>query len=198
MKFTFSLALLFMTTLLFGKTWVVTVSSGPSFSVATLTITEGDSVTFSLGSPHNATEVSQSTWNANGSTALPGGFFAPTGGGTILPAKLTVGTHYYVCTPHASMGMKAQIIVQAPTGFNEKSSTALSIYPNPVSDQVSIKSGKSNFGTSFFLFDLTGRQVHAGKLVNEYTTIDMSQLQSGVYFLQVGTEAKQTFKVIKN
>ncbi|MBK7966307.1 MAG: hypothetical protein IPK10_14175 [Bacteroidetes bacterium] len=72
----------------------------------------GDTVTFSINGSHDAREVSQTTWNANSSAALLGGFQVPFGGGTLFPAQLGVGTHYYVCTNHISMGMKGTIIVQ--------------------------------------------------------------------------------------
>lgn len=103
---------LYNSTAAFCTTWTV-VNSGFAFSPATLTITDGDIVQFTLASNHNAREVSQTTWNANGNTALSGGFQTAFSGGTVTAAQLTVGTHYYVCSPHAGGGMKATIIVQA-------------------------------------------------------------------------------------
>ncbi|MDX1907903.1 MAG: plastocyanin/azurin family copper-binding protein, partial [Bacteroidia bacterium] len=108
------LTLLLISTSLTGFCTVWTINdSGLTFTPATITINLGDTVNFVLSATHNAREVSQATWNANGTTALAGGFQAPFGGGTILPAQLGVGTHYYVCTPHASFGMKGTIIVQS-------------------------------------------------------------------------------------
>ncbi|HNT19496.1 MAG TPA: T9SS type A sorting domain-containing protein [Saprospiraceae bacterium] len=95
----------------FCKTWFVT-NSGNSFSPATITISPGDSVQFNLAVAHNVREVSQGTWNANGTSSLAGGFQLPFGGGLVLPAQLGAGTHYYVCVPHASQGMKGTIVVQ--------------------------------------------------------------------------------------
>ncbi len=86
----------------------VTVS-GLTFSPATLTITEGDTVVFILSALHSALEVSQSTWDANGATPLGGGFSVPFGGGEAVPVG--TGTHYYVCTNHVISGMKGRIIV---------------------------------------------------------------------------------------
>lgn len=87
--------------------------SGLSFSPALITITEGDTVVFVLSAIHNAVEVSQSTWNANGTTPLGGGFSVPFGGGEVVPSG--VGTHYYICTNHAASSMKGRIIVD-PAG----------------------------------------------------------------------------------
>jgi plastocyanin len=54
------------------------LNSGFSFSPSTLTINLGDTVKFVLASIHNAREVSQTTWNANGTTSN-GGFETPFG-----------------------------------------------------------------------------------------------------------------------
>ena len=96
----------------FCTTWTIGFS-GNTFTPSSITITFGDTVNFALNSTHNAVEVSQTTWIANGTTPLAGGFQVPLGGGSVFPAQLGVGTHYYVCTPHASLGMKGTITVQA-------------------------------------------------------------------------------------
>lgn len=88
---------------------VTVTNSGFSFNPSLVTISSGDSVKFQLASIHDALEVSQATWNANGTAALAGGFSVPFGGGTIT--LTTAGTHYYVCTNHASSGMKGRIVV---------------------------------------------------------------------------------------
>ncbi|MCX6181596.1 MAG: T9SS type A sorting domain-containing protein [Bacteroidetes bacterium] len=197
MKIKITLLLLTVSLSAFCKVWTV-VNSGLTFSPNTLTIAEGDSVNFVLANSHTALEVSQATWNNNNNTALLNGFGTNFGGGMILPAKLTIGTHYYVCEPHAGSVMKGQIIVQSAVGVLENAVSNVSIYPNPAGDFISVRVGKGLLGSSYTMFDLTGRQVLSSKLVNETTGVDLSQLKDGVYFLQIGTEGKQTFKVIKN
>lgn len=125
MKNKILLSILLLSTSLTGfcTIWTVT-NTANTFTPATITITVGDTVNFVITTAHNAIEVSQATYNANGNTALSGGFQTAFGGGMVLPAQLGVGTHYYVCTPHASMGMKGTIIVQncsapaTPTAIN--------------------------------------------------------------------------------
>jgi len=97
----------------FCKIWTVT-NSGTSFSPDQLTINLGDTVQFSIAASHDVLEVNKSTWDSNGNAALVGGFSTPFGGGMVKPNLLALGTHYYVCTPHAAFGMKAKIIVQTP------------------------------------------------------------------------------------
>lgn len=84
---------------------------GFTYSPDTLHIALGDTVQFTLGNNHNAVEVNQATWNANGTTSN-GGFNIPFGGGQWVPTN--TGTFYYVCTPHASLGMKAVVVVHPP------------------------------------------------------------------------------------
>lgn len=173
-------------------------NSGTTFNPATITISLGDTVKFTVAGSHDAREVSESTWNVNGTTALTDGFQTPFGGGMVFPDQLGVGTHFYVCTNHAAMGMKGQIIVENTTGISEiKLPTSFSVYPNPANDQISIKAGKDNIGLPFFITDQMGRQVLTGKLNTETTQVDISTLSTGVYNFQVGEQTKQSFKVLK-
>src|SRR5436190_7918761 len=131
-KFTLVTLLLICNIAAFCTTWTISASNAvTAFSPSLDTINPGDSVRFSLGTSHNAVEVSQSTWNSNGNTPLAGGFSVGLGGGLVLPAKLTAGTHYYVCQPHANLGMKGKIVV-LNTGVNDLSVNELSlvVYPN--------------------------------------------------------------------
>lgn len=192
-----TLTLFFICLTGYGTTWTV-INSGFTFSPATLTITQGDTVVFTLAGNHNAVEVSQSTWSSNGNTSLPGGFSTSFGGGTVLPAQLTVGTHYFVCQPHASMGMKGQIIVQSSTGIDENPTLAgISIFPNPTADKISVVSDKSKIGSTYTLSDQTGKQVLSGQINEENLTIDLRELAAGAYFFRIDQDRKQSFKVIK-
>lgn len=172
----------------FCKTWTI-INAGTTFSPASVTITLGDSVNFSLGSIHNAVEVSQATWNANGTTPLPG-FSTPFSGGLVLPAQLTVGTHYYVCTNHASSGMKGIIIVQNSSGIKENSSKInLSIYPNPSNGkfQLEINSLQSTKDYNLEVYDVLGNKIRVvSKLAQQISNkIDFSDFPKGIYFIRL-------------
>lgn len=125
-----------------GRTHTIT-NSGFTFSPSTLTIASGDTVIFSIASIHNAVEVSQATWNANGNTPLAGGFSLGFGGGQVIPNQ--PGTHFYVCQPHASMGMKGTITVTPVTGVHrdgEEHPNEFILdqnYPNPFNPVTSVR-----------------------------------------------------------
>lgn len=86
-------------------------TSGVKFSPDEITINAGDMVKFTTGSSHNAVEIDEDTWNSGGSNALDGGFEVGFGETKEITFE-TPGTYYYVCQPHAGMGMKGKIIVE--------------------------------------------------------------------------------------
>ena len=178
-------------------TTITVVNSGTTFSPAVITINLGDSVKFTLASTHNAVEVSQATWNANGTTALSGGFSTSFGGGLVLPANLTmVGTHYYVCTNHASMGMKGTIIVQNSTGIAETQlQPTISVYPNPSNGKFNISLGQSEVvsGSQILkqvqhdisIYNILGEKIYQSVIANSKSEIDLSNQTKGVYFIKI-------------
>ena len=181
----------------FGKVWQIT-NSGNTFTPATITINLGDTVNFAIGAYHNAQEVSEQTWGDNGTTLLTGGFDVPFNGGLVLPEKLGIGTHYFICKPHVSLGMKGTIIVQGTTSISkEQLLSDISIYPNPATDRINIKAGSDMLGALYSIADQSGRKVLTGEISEENTSLDISYLSNGLYFLKVGIKPENTFKLIK-
>jgi len=181
----------------FSKTWTIT-NSGTTFTPATLTIETGDTVKFTISSMHDVVEVSKDIWDVGEASPLLGGFQLPKGGGILLPSQLMAGAHYYVCTPHVSLGMKGSIIVLGPTTIPDSQFPPISLFPNPANDELAVKASIELVGTNYLIFDGNGKQVSAGKLENEETSINLKGLTSGIYFLQTNSEKKQTFTFIKN
>jgi plastocyanin len=181
-----SFLLLVISTVGFCTKWTI-INSGRTFSPATITINFGDSVVFSISTSHNAVEVSQATWTANGTAALPG-FSLPFGGGLVTPDKLTAGTHYYVCTPHASSGMKASIIVQnKTTGIAENQlKENITVYPNPTNGKFQITYGDLNFSKNYSLeiYNVNGERMYNSVITNPKSDIDLSNQSKGVYFMK--------------
>lgn len=160
--------------------------SGFSFSPATLTVDAGDDITITIGSPHTCTEVTETTWNANGNTSN-GGFNFSAGTHTLT---LTVpGTYYYVCIPHASMGMKGQIIVNSTTGITENTAApALRIFPNPASTEVQVTTAGP--GQVITLIDAQGRET-LRQVVNSSDRLDLSALEPGNYAVLLTNAARK-------
>lgn len=80
---------------------------------------------------------------------------------------------------------------------NENISDDLSIYPNPVVNNLFVNIGSSK-NANAIIYDLTGKEVYQVILENNSNTLDLSQLQRGIYFLNiVGTQNSVTKKFIK-
>lgn len=186
----------------FSKTWTV-ISSGMTFSPASITINQGDSVKFTMDASHNAVEVSQSVWNANGTTAN-NGFSIPFAGGTALPNKLTVGTHYYVCTPHAAFGMKGSIIVQAATTVAEVTNqNSFEVFSNPSAHQLNVQWNVAETTVvELSLYDIQGKLVETlvpRKQVSGSNSqaFNLSKsLAPGIYLLRLNAGANSTIRKV--
>ena len=120
-----SLSFLTFTT---GFTQTIT-NSGLTFSPDTLQVTIGDNISFNISASHNAVEVSETTFNNNGSTSN-NGFNIPYGGGSWTADSIK--TYYYVCQPHVSMGMKGVIIVSPPACNKSLTQQSEGFDPNPL------------------------------------------------------------------
>jgi plastocyanin len=172
---------------------------GFTFNPSTLTIVPGENVTFTLEATHNAVEVSKATWDANGTTPLAGGFSVPFGGGEVLPAQLPNGTHWYVCTTHAAIGMKGIIIVGTPTGIEDNPALKdISIFPNPATDFITVRAGSNLLGIQYSITDQHGKQMVGGKIDSDAITVNISKFSEGIYFFILEGQNKRSFKVIKN
>ena len=181
---------------LYSKTWIVT-NSGVHFTPDTLDIKLGDSVRFNITNTHNVLEVGKDAWEAEESTALAGGFSLPMSGGLLLPAQLTTGTHYYICTPHISLGMKGIIFVHPANGIAEQAITPMTLFPNPARENISVKIPAQLLGALYFIFDENGKQVAMGKLEKLETIVRIEHLSNGLYFFQSGLKREETCSFIK-
>ncbi len=78
--------------------------------------------------------------------------------------------------------------------------TELFVFPNPTTDYVNIKmEGYENESKSYQLYDFQGRLLRQGVIDQNETQIDLSNLSSSVYILQVYLNNKnlKTFKILK-
>jgi len=72
------------------------------------------------------------------------------------------------------------------------------IYPNPVSDFLTIQPKKEAAGTIFVLIDQHGRQLRNGMLNTGINQLDMRGMAKGIYFLQIGKDKKNYFKIVRS
>ena len=77
--------------------------------------------------------------------------------------------------------------------IEEKISYDLEVYPNPVSNILTIETTRA--GISYQLLNINGKVLHNGKLDNTREEIDFSGFPPGTYILKTGEH--QTHKIIK-
>jgi hypothetical protein len=76
----------------------------------------------------------------------------------------------------------------------------ISVFPNPASDELTIKLSKENLpGLHFMIFDLNGKLQFQSNLKSTITRIPLDQLSAGFYFIKIKDSTKElkTFKIIK-
>lgn len=83
------------------------------------------------------------------------------------------------------------------TGIEETVASLINVYPNPVSDRVTINSYESGF---IQVTDVNGRRVFGQNTLSGSSNVDLSSLEKGLYFIKfTGTDSRmQTIKIVKS
>ncbi|MGZ3864731.1 MAG: choice-of-anchor tandem repeat GloVer-containing protein [Bacteroidia bacterium] len=112
------------------------------------------------------------------------------------------GTYLYGVTPQGGTSNKGTIFktcMSAPCAVgieqhNEKAN-AFKIYPNPANNTLNIERVVFDKNDALEITDVLGNSIKRTSLVTEISVIDVSELNSGVYFVKIGNS---TQKFIKN
>ena len=75
-----------------------------------------------------------------------------------------------------------------PTSTNEVSVAKLNIYPNPSSDFITF----SSKAESFNIYNVLGKELKTSQIFNTNSTVDVSNFQSGIYFLTAFNSNNET------
>lgn len=102
-----------------------------------------------------------------------------------------------------AQGVQQPYEISVVTGIEEAVGIKLSLsaYPNPTTDYLTLE--VKDFDLSalyFYLYDMKGKLLQNEKIKSIQTSIDMSNLEPGSYFIKVIRKNKElkTFKIIKN
>lgn len=179
----------------FATNFNVTIS-GFAYTNNDLIVNVGDVVTIEAAPLHPLVQVSQATWNANGSTPLPGGFSSTTNFVLTITAAMAGTTIYYVCSNHVlSSGMKGKITVNLAASVRENSvrDFNFTVFPNPVTADSWINISTKKAGKiSVTVFDMQGKiikqMVNTNLLAGEINLrFDAALLQKGNYVVMMRT-----------
>lgn len=118
-----------------------------------------------------------------------------TGQGCFRPHFVLKNDHLYVSYDKAGAGvylLKYQVANTVGIEENDEDEELL-VFPNPVHDMVHVYSSSNNI----WLTDITGRIIQQIEMnENHYTIIDLTKLNSGIYFVKDGNG--RSFKLIRD
>ena len=80
-------------------------------------------------------------------------------------------------------------------GMNENGSNSLELYPNPSSDQITIKTDEVLTGKVFEVYDQVGKLILKGTLTGTKTSFQLNGIANGMYSIQIEDLAKRIFIV---
>tara|TARA_B110000046_G_scaffold6876_1_gene7277 strand:+ start:1089 stop:1664 length:576 start_codon:yes stop_codon:yes gene_type:complete len=165
----------------FGQNPSMTISHTGLAPYDTLTVYVGDSIDFFYGGggTHPMTEGWQS-----GETSTPIPFTTQTVSSSILSVTFatdTPGTYYFHCGTNPSNSAnwgKITVLDSASSGITEEQMSRYSVYPNPVTDILTI----DGLNHTAKIYNLIGKKVMG---VNT-SIIDVRSLPKGMYIIKIG------------
>jgi hypothetical protein len=93
---------------------------------------------------------------------------------------------------HAFLGDYLNLSVPHPDGENN-----FIISPVPAREFVTIQSLTDLLPTDYIMINLSGQIVKTGTLDSENSTVNISGLNSGIYFMRIGEERRHSYKIVK-
>jgi hypothetical protein len=88
-----------------------------------------------------------------------------------------------------------EVELDAPNSIIEQKQAKINLYPNPVENRLFVSNAQ---GTTYHVFDLTGKEVMSGQFTSTVSTVDYSALKSGIYLMKiVGDKVSTTYKIVK-
>lgn len=147
--------------------------------------------------------VNHSTVTLYGSPA--GGTFSGTGvsGSTFDPSISGAGTftisYSYTDPNNCTNTTKQTVIVDLCTSIKELNGSSVSVFPNPVKNEITITiTGELVGKTRIELYDALGKKVLTEKLENQSNTVNLSHLAKGIYYLRmISNNYQKQMSIIK-
>jgi hypothetical protein len=150
---------------------------------ATITVTALDLPTVSAGDDQTICSNQMLLLDASGATT----YTWDNGVVNNTPFSVTAGTTVYTVIGIAANGCSASdevtVIVEECAGINENSNSSISIYPNPSTDNVTIKSNTLNQFNKVELTDQLGRVISTYTISGLEMNVKFENVSTGNYFL---------------
>jgi hypothetical protein len=100
----------------------------------------------------------------------------------------------YILHPYEISKISVGSVTAINSNPNIPSSNIANIFPNPTSNIINIEGLNKNENYTMQIFDVQGKLVIT-KTINEKETIDISELNKGVYVIKIGEDAQRIVKM---
>ena len=121
----------------------------------------------------------------------------PDPGGIWTPELAGEGTYIYTHLADVCLEASAEVVVvEGSLSIKGEDLSTVSLYPNPVKTVIKILNTNNLDIKSIELFTITGQLIM--RIDDNFTEINVSKLESAIYFLQINTrEGQKTMRFIK-
>jgi uncharacterized protein (TIGR02145 family) len=95
-------------------------------------------------------------------------------------------------------GFSIRCIKNSPLNIENLFKSSFYIFPNPTEKTININLSTQDIPSEYIICEISGKKIIRGLTNSENTTINVSELQSGIYFITISNESKsKTLKFIK-
>jgi predicted alpha/beta superfamily hydrolase len=88
-------------------------------------------------------------------------------------------------------------LFSSPTGSALKKESVVRLFPNPVTNQLTIIAPTEFVGNPFTIYNVSGDELINGRIVATEDSINIETLPKGNYLFSIGAYERQTFKLVK-
>jgi hypothetical protein len=76
--------------------------------------------------------------------------------------------------------------------------STFSVYPNPASTSFIIQVSPNSMGSAYGIYDMTGKSLERGVVLNETMSFNSTHWPSGMYFVRIGDQVAKVSVVAEN
>ncbi len=182
-------------------TYTFAPSSGQCANTQTMTVTVNPLPTVTLATFNSICDTA-GVVNLTGGSPAGGAYSGTSVSNNAFNTSVGIGsypisysyTNSNGCSSNATQNLL--VISCASSNVIELIEHGIILYPSPTSDAFTIETSENLTSKSFIIHDVSGRILSSGKLVGNKTTIQVSLLSTGTYYLNF-PETNQTLKFIK-
>jgi uncharacterized protein (TIGR02145 family) len=94
------------------------------------------------------------------------------------------------------VGFSIRCVKNSPLSIETHSKFSFNVYPNPTNDYINIQLSFLNEPTQYKISDTSGKIILTGDINNKYFSLDLTELQSGIYYISLKNNAVNETKIL--